>query len=154
MVTSELVSIIMPAYNATEFILESIDSVLQQTYPNWELLVVDDCSSDDTYKLVEQLCTTDVRIKLYCLERNSGVAAARNFAINKSAGKYLAFLDSDDLWLPEKIEAQMELIQERADISLVFCDYESFGGDPGLPGFERGPILKTLQVKGSERMDG
>lgn len=138
-----LVSVIIPAWNAEAWIVETLTSVIKQTWKPLEVIVIDDGSTDSTGSLIRRHFP-NVR---YIRQKNAGQAAARNKGIAESSGMFIAFLDSDDLWLPEKIEAQMELIQERADISLVFCDYESFGGDPGLPGFERGPILKTLQVK-------
>ena len=104
-----LVSIIMPAYNSSKFISESIQSVIDQTYQNWELIIVDDCSTDDTFKVVSKF--KDVRIKYIYLTSNSGSPALpRNTAIDVSKGKYLAFLDSDDLWLSSKLMIQVEFM--------------------------------------------
>lgn len=124
----ELISIIMPAYNSAQYIEQSIESVLKQSYKNWELIVVDDCSVDDTYKIVEKLCLNEERIKLFRLNANSGVAMARNFAINVSRGKYIAFLDSDDLWLPDKLEKQLKLMREKNAV-ISYTAYRQFSGE-------------------------
>jgi teichuronic acid biosynthesis glycosyltransferase TuaG len=107
-----LVSIIMPAYNAGRFISEAIGSVLQQTYTNWELLIVEDCSKDQTKQLVEAYVQQDPRIKAIFHAQNQGVIAARNSALTAAQGQYIAFLDSDDLWLPLKLEQQLELLKK------------------------------------------
>lgn len=104
---SELVSIIMPAYNAEKFISESIESVRKQTYQNWELLIVDDCSTDTTKTIVKKLSEVDSRIVYIPLLKNSGAAIARKTGIEASKGRFIAFLDSDDLWIPEKLEKQI-----------------------------------------------
>lgn len=106
----ELVSIIMPAYNAATFIQETIQSVINQTYQNWELLIVDDASTDNTIDKIRSL--EDHRIKLIPLAKNSGAAIARNTAIAQAKGEYLAFLDSDDLWVPDKLERQLTFMNE------------------------------------------
>ena len=105
-----LVSIITPTYNCGKFITETILSVQAQSYPNWEMIIVDDCSSDDTKVVVEQLQKNDSRIKYHCLEKNSGAAVARNTALRLANGKWIAFLDSDDLWRPEKLEHQIKFM--------------------------------------------
>jgi len=103
-----LVSIITPTYNCGRFIAETIDSVLAQTYQNWEMLIVDDCSTDNTKEVVEHY--HDPRIKYHCLDKNSGAAVARNTALRMSKGRWIAFLDSDDLWKPEKLERQLKFM--------------------------------------------
>lgn len=103
-----LVSIIMPSWNTARFIKESIDSVRNQTYTNWELLIVDDCSTDDTDKIVASY--TDVRIKYLKNEKNYGAALTRNRALREAKGEWIAFLDSDDLWAPEKLEQQIKFM--------------------------------------------
>ena len=105
----DLVSIIMPTYNCGRFIGESIRSVLAQTYANWELLIVDDCSSDDTKAVVGSF--SDARIHYLRNERNMGAALTRNRALREAKGAFIAFLDSDDLWLPEKLEKQIAFMQ-------------------------------------------
>lgn len=107
-----LVSIITPVYKAEKFIEETIKSVQGQTYSNWEMLLVDDVSPDHSVEIIQQYIAEDDRIKLIQLEENSGAAIARNTAIKHSKGKYIAFLDSDDLWLPEKLMKQVRFMQE------------------------------------------
>lgn len=101
------VSIIMPNYNCEKFLEETINSVINQTYTNWELLIVDDCSTDKSVEIINSYCNKDERIKLFINEKNSGAAASRNWAIREATGKWIAFLDSDDLWLSEKLEKQL-----------------------------------------------
>lgn len=108
----ELVSIVMPAYNCSAYIGETIESVLKQSYPYWELIVVDDCSSDNTGDIVSQYMKDDSRIRYFLLEKRSGVVAARTKATDEARGKYIAFLDSDDLWYPEKLNRQISFMQE------------------------------------------
>lgn len=105
--SEELVSIIMPAYNCEDFIGTTLDSVLNQTYKNWEVIVIDDCSSDNTVTVVQEYTKIDSRIKYYKLQKNSGAAVARNKAVDFAKGKYMAFLDSDDIWFPEKLTKQV-----------------------------------------------
>ena len=107
----ELVSIIMPLYNVQEFVKESIESVISQSYGNWELIIVDDCSKDNSYDIAKQYSLQDNRIKLYQMNKNSGVAETRNFAISVARGRYLAFLDSDDLWDSDKLKVQITFMQ-------------------------------------------
>lgn len=102
-----LVSIIMPVYNCAQYIESSIKSVQNQTYTNWELLAVDDCSSDDSAEIVKAYASLDSRIRYIGLHQNSGAAEARNRAIREARGTFLAFLDSDDIWYPTKIEKQI-----------------------------------------------
>ena len=102
-----LVSIITPAYNAAGYVQTAISSVRDQTYQNWEMLIVDDCSSDNTVEIVEQAAAMDPRVRLIRQPKNGGPAAARNSALNAAKGRWIAFLDSDDLWLPQKLELQL-----------------------------------------------
>ena len=104
------VSIIMPSYNTAKFIGKSINSVLNQTYTNWELIIVDDCSTDNTDEVVASFI--DERIKYFKNETNSGAAVSRNKALREAKGKWIAFLDSDDLWHPEKLERQISFMVE------------------------------------------
>jgi glycosyltransferase involved in cell wall biosynthesis len=120
MTKDSLVSIIIPAYNAESFITQTLDSVLTQTYPNFEAIVVDDGSSDRTVEIVEQYAQQDPRIKLIC-QNHAGVVAARNLAIEHSKGVYLAPLDSDDIWYPEKLEKQVKCLDENPEIGLVYA---------------------------------
>ena len=105
-----MVSIITPAYNSEKFIAETIQSVLAQTYQNWELLIVDDCSTDKTAEIISRF--QDSRIKYFHNYTNKGSAFSRNLALQKAKGKWIAFLDSDDLWHPEKLEKQIEFMKK------------------------------------------
>ena len=109
MAEGELVSIIMPTYNCGKWIGETIGSVLAQSYPHWELIVVDDCSTDDTKTVVERI--GDDRIRYECLPQNGGAAVARTRAMALAKGRYMAFLDSDDLWAPDKLERQLAFMK-------------------------------------------
>lgn len=115
-----LVSIIMPSYNTGSFIEETINSVISQTYKNWELIIVDDCSTDNTDEVVSTF--QDERIKYFKNEENSGAAISRNKAISESKGKYIAFLDSDDLWVAEKLTKQISFMEEN-DYSFTHTQY-------------------------------
>src|SRR5690625_4493762 len=117
-----LISVITPAYNAARFISETIDSVRQQTYLNWEMIIVDDCSTDRTAEIVEEYIQKDHRIHFIQLEKNSGSAIARNTAMDHAKGDFIAFLDSDDLWYPEKLEKQLKFMQKN-DIAFSFNKY-------------------------------
>ena len=108
----ELVSIIMPSYKCGRFIEESIKSIQNQTYQNWELIVVDDCSGDDTVSIVQDKMKTDSRILLYSNSSNFGAAVSRNVALRNAKGRWIAFLDSDDLWEPTKLEKQIKFMEE------------------------------------------
>ena len=103
-----LVSIIMPSWNTGRFIAESVQSVINQTYQKWELLIVDDCSTDNTDAVVTSF--TDERIRYFHNDHNSGAALTRNYALREAKGEWIAFLDSDDLWLPEKLEKQLNFM--------------------------------------------
>lgn len=110
---NRLVSIITPTYNSAEYIAETIESIIRQTYPNWELLITDDCSSDHTVEIIKQHAGKDSRIKWFQLHQNSGAATARNNSIKNAKGRFIAFCDSDDLWLPQKLERQLNFMQEK-----------------------------------------
>lgn len=121
--TTPLVSIITPNYNCTSFIAETIESVLAQTYTNWEMIIVDDCSTDDSYQIALEYAKKDSRIIVLKNENNSGAAISRNKAIELAKGDYFAFLDSDDLWLPEKLEKQLKFMQEN-NCDFSFTEYD------------------------------
>lgn len=118
-----LVSVIMPAYNAEEFLQEAIASVQAQTITDWELLVIDDCSRDHTAKLVEAIAGSDPRVKLLRNEKNLGAAGSRNRGLDIFRGRYVALLDSDDYWYPRMLEKMIARAEETgADI--IYCAYE------------------------------
>lgn len=108
---NDLVSIIMPSYNTGRFIKETIESVLAQSYPTWELIIVDDCSTDDTDDVVSQYLA-DERIRYIKNDTNSGAAVSRNRALREAKGKWIAFLDSDDLWEPDKLQKQISFMRD------------------------------------------
>jgi len=107
----DLVSIITPTYNCAKFIGEAIESVLKQSYKNWEMIIVDDCSTDNTKEVVQKYTAADERIKYYILDKNYGAAIARTKAMELASGKYIAFLDSDDLWYEDKLEKQISFMR-------------------------------------------
>lgn len=116
-----LISVITPVYNSESYIEDTIKSVLAQTYTNWEMLIVDDCSKDNTAQVVKSF--NDSRIKYIRLDVNSGAAVARNKAIAKANGEFIAFLDADDMWKPEKLERQINFMQTHG-YSFTFTGYE------------------------------
>jgi glycosyltransferase involved in cell wall biosynthesis len=119
------VSIITPSYNSEKFIAQTIESVLNQTYREWEMIIVDDQSTDNSVKLIDSYVQKDTRIKCIVLEENSGPAVARNRAIEEAKGRYIAFLDADDLWMPQKLEKQIAFMQ-RENIALSYTGYYRF----------------------------
>lgn len=119
--TENLVSIITPVYNSEKYIGDTIKSVLEQRYQNWEMLIADDCSKDNTGNVVNQF--SDSRIKYFKLEKNSGAAIARNEALEKAKGKYIAFLDADDMWKSNKLKKQIDFMTEK-NIGFSFTGYE------------------------------
>lgn len=123
MTNDPLVSIVMPAYNAEAFIAESIRSVKQQTYRNWELLIIEDSSHDATAEIIEAFKSEDSRIKMHKLPTNQGAGFARNIGIKASKGEYISFLDADDLWKEDKLQVQIDFMQ-RNNISVCYSSYE------------------------------
>lgn len=117
----DLVSIIMPSYNTARYIAESIESVQNQTYTNWELIIVDDCSTDNTDEVVASIC--DDRIHFLKNENNNGAAVSRNRALREAKGRWIAFLDSDDLWIPEKLEKQIRYMESNG-YAFSYTNYE------------------------------
>ena len=118
-----LVSIITPSYNSAKFIAETIQSVQNQTYQNWEMIIVDDGSSDETENVVLSIIQNDNRIQFHKLSQNSGPAVARNTGIEKASGDYMTFIDADDIWFPTFIENNIKTIQETG-IPFVFSSYK------------------------------
>ena len=117
------ISIITPVFESELFIKLTIESVLNQTYQNWELIIIDDASSDGSVKIAESFATKDKRIKLIKLDSNKGPAAARNRGIKEASGRYIAFLDSDDLWHKDKLEKQIIFMQKN-EYAFTFTGYE------------------------------
>lgn len=106
-----LVSIITPSFNSSAFIKDTIDSVLSQTYTNWEMIIVDDNSIDDSYNYIKNIIKDESRIQVILLSKNKGAANARNEALKIANGRFIAFLDSDDVWLPTKLESQLKFME-------------------------------------------
>ena len=114
-----MISVIMPAYNAQDYIEMAIQSVRQQTLEDWELLVIDDCSADRTRQLVQNIGKEEKRLRYLCNEKNRGAAYCRNLGVREAKGEWIAFLDSDDMWEKEKLELQMECVRNHS-CSFVF----------------------------------
>lgn len=117
-----LVTVVMPNYNGEKFVSQAIECVLKQTYSNFELIIVDDRSIDNSPQIINEYCEKDTRIRLICLDENQGVSIARNIGIQEAKGEYIALLDNDDLWEPDKLERQIGLASTGADI--VYCSYD------------------------------
>lgn len=137
---NQLVSIIMPSYNTAKYIEESIRSVLAQTYTNWELIIVDDCSTDNTDEIVASF--RDDRIRYLKNVVNSGAAVSRNYALREAKGKWIAFLDSDDLWKPEKLERQIRFMEDNG----YFFSYTNYSE------IDDNSILNGRSVSGPKRI--
>lgn len=120
---AKLVSIIMPSYNCGQYVEDTIRSVQAQTYQNWEIIFMDDCSPDDTVRRVSVLREKDPRIKLFQNKSNSGAAVSRNNALREAKGRWIAFLDSDDIWEPEKLEKQVQFMEENG-YSFSYTGYQ------------------------------
>lgn len=140
------VSVITPAFNARRFISETVRSVMTQTFSDLEMLIVDDCSKDDTAEIVRDLGRADARVRLIQHRENAGPATARNTALEQAQGRYIAFLDSDDLWLPGKLEAQVTFMRDR-DAALAYTQYRRISetGEPISPVI---PIPARLDYRG------
>ncbi|WP_232325200.1 glycosyltransferase family 2 protein [Microbulbifer agarilyticus] len=154
MVENGLVSIVTPSYNAGQLIGRTIDAVLQQTYSKWELIVIDDCSSDDTRDVVSAYASLDSRIRLVALEKNNGAPAApRNIGVQQARGEWVAFLDADDIWHPMKLELQLAAML-RSQVRFSCTQMSDFSDestltfvDPGKVGVEVVSFSRQ-QVKG------
>lgn len=116
------VSIITPTYNCARFIAQTIESVQAQTFTDWEMIISDDCSTDDTLKVIEPYLNSDARIKYICNDKNSGAAVTRNNALRVAQGRWIAFLDSDDLWMPAKLEQQIAFMENNG-YAFSYTDY-------------------------------
>ena len=132
------VSIITPSYNSERYISETIDSVINQTYENWEMLIIDDSSTDNSINIISDYCSSENSIKLIKLEENGGAAVARNRGIKEAEGRFIAFLDSDDLWHPEKLEKQLEKMVKK-NLPFTFTTYQLIN--------EEGELGKTIKSK-------
>ena len=137
---NDLVSIVMPSYNTARYIGETIGSVQKQTYKNWELIIVDDCSTDNSMDVIRSF--NEPRIRLFQNKKNSGAAISRNYALREAKGKWVAFLDSDDTWAPEKLEKQIRFMKEHG-YAFTFTDYRICLNGNWLPYINTGPNVVT-----------
>lgn len=113
----------MPCYNSSKYISDAIESILRQDYQNWELLIADDCSTDNSADIIKHYSVMDSRVKYFKLEKNSGAAMARNYCIERATGRYIAFCDSDDWWYPEKLSVQIGFMQKNG-YEFICSNYE------------------------------
>lgn len=140
----ELVSIITPSFNSAKYIKETIESIQAQTYKNWELLITDDCSTDQTVDIVQKYASKDSRIHLFSLKTNSGAGAARNNSIAHAKGRYIAFCDSDDLWDQDKLDRQIAFMNEK-DTAFSYSSYNSMDERSGARSTVEVPPTLTLR---------
>lgn len=143
----KLVSVIMPTYNCGRFISESIASIQAQTYQNWEIEIVDDCSTDNTQEIVEKMMDEDCRIHYYRLKKNSGAAVARTEAMKRAQGEYMAFCDSDDIWMPDKLEKQLKFMNDNG-YAFSCTSYEQIDEE----GNSLNRIIKTVKKTNYNRL--
>ncbi|MFM1703592.1 glycosyltransferase family 2 protein [Aeromonas salmonicida] len=136
-----VVSIIMPTYNSSSTVMSSIDSVINQEFCHWELLITDDCSNDDTVALISALANKESRISIEINELNSGAGFSRNRSIMRSQGKYIAFLDADDIWLPNKLSKQVAYMEQTGAL-FTYSSYQKLS-DEGLGGIVKVPNRVT-----------
>lgn len=141
---NNLVSIVVPVYNAEKFLAETIETVLNQTYENWELLLVNDCSKDNSLGIYEKY-KKDKRIIWHNQEKNGGAALARNKGIELAKGQYICFLDADDLWEKEKLEKQVKFMQDN-NCEFAFTGYE-FADENGKPNGKKVSVPSTINYK-------
>ncbi len=147
-----LVSIITPTYNSAEYLEETLRAILEQTYADWELLITDDCSADDTVELFRKFAATDRRIRYFVLEQNSGADVARNNSISHATGRFIAFCDSDDRWPPDKLEKQVAFMLDN-DYAFTFSPYvildeqgKQAGVFPARPRVNYNDLLRTCDI--------
>jgi len=136
-----LISIIMPCYNSAHYVVQSIESVMMQTYGNWELLITDDGSTDNSVEIIRNYCNKDNRINLLVSDKNQGIAKTRNLSIARANGRFVAFLDSDDLWLPEKLERQVGFMLDN-EYGFTYTSYKLID----YQGVDKNKIIRTAGV--------
>lgn len=142
------VSVIMPVYNAGKFLSDSIDSVLNQTLTNWELLIIDDCSTDNSADIINNYVNNDSRIQYLKTDKPSGSPTLpRNIGIEKASGRFIAFLDSDDIWLPDKLNNQVKLFDNN-QVAIVYANYEKMSEE----GLRNNRIIKAPKCVGYEQL--
>lgn len=146
-----LVSIITPSYNSANFIVDTIEAILRQTYPYWELLITDDCSTDNSVEIIEKYTRKDPRIKLLRLEKNSGAGVCRNKSIEAAKGRYIAFCDSDDVWMPQKLEKQLAFMEKKG-CALTYSSYILMDEDRNEKGIM--VCMRKIDFASMKRDDG
>lgn len=124
-----LVSIIVPVYNSEQYIEQTIACVQAQTYLKWEMLLVDDCSTDSSASIIKKMAERDSRLKYIPLQQNSGAAVARNTALKNANGQFIAYLDADDIWFPTKLERQLNFLKDNPHVGFSCCDYRKIDAD-------------------------
>ena len=139
-----LVSIITPTYNSLNYLDITIQSIINQTYKNWELLITDDCSTDGTWEKLKQYSHKDSRIKTFKLAQNSGAGVARNNSIEHAKGRFIAFCDSDDSWVPEKLEKQIKFMLDNS-VPFSYTDYEIVNEHNEIIAFFNAPAKITYK---------
>jgi len=140
-----VVSIIMPAFNSAKYIRESVNSVIRQTFDNWELIIVNDGSTDDTMNIADGYAASDLRIRLINQE-NKKLSAARNTGIANASGSWIAFLDADDLWVSDKLEKQLAIAETRPEVGVIFTDGFTFYDDSAKTATPYGTIAGSLSA--------
>lgn len=145
----DLVSIVTPAFNAAAYVQATIASVQKQSHGNWEMLIVDDCSSDNTVEIVERAAALDPRVRLIRQRKNGGPASARNSALDAAKGRWIAFLDSDDLWLPDKLESQLSFQRSRS-AKVTFTAFRRITAD----GLQTGHLINIPERVGYRQLLG
>lgn len=148
-----LVSVIMPSYNAEKYLSEAIESVIAQTYSEWELLIIDDGSTDRSSELAEAFAAADRRISFYANPKNIGVAKTRNRGLDLAAGEWIALLDSDDLWHADKLEKQLETAQ-RTGAQIIYTSYSLFADGYGRKTDYNVPLFATYDSMLKENVIG
>ena len=136
------IDIILPNFNSSDYIRETIKSIIGQTFTNWKLIIVDDCSDKKT-KTILQKFSKNKKIKIFWLKKNKGAGFCRNLAIKKSNSPYLAFIDSDDIWKKDKLETQLRFM-ENNNYLFTYTNYETFGKQQNLFFLLKNIILKSL----------
>lgn len=142
----ELVSVVTPVYNAEKYIADTITSVMDQTYGNLEQILIDDCSNDGSRAIIEQLAEKDARIRYIKLNENSGAAVARNTGIENAQGRFIAFIDSDDIWKSDKLEKQLQFMNNN-DYSFTYTNYETISTE-GVVTKETMKVPEKINYKG------
>lgn len=144
-VVEEKVSIITPVYNGEKYISEMIESIMRQTYQNWELLITDDNSTDNTVDIIKEYQRIDDRIFLYQLNENLGAGSARNYSIKQAKGRYISFCDADDMWIPEKLKHQVDFMESES-LSFTYSSYHVMDEDGRLLSTIKAPIELTYSM--------